>query len=228
MRLDLVVRAPARGRSALVDYFGAEPCDARRASRRGRPRAAGVFDPRRPLRARHARCRISRGAERIAFTFGAAPRIGRRGVRPPRRTTLCRRHPRQPVRRDIDLLGDQQDVLADGRPRAICRRRSRSCSRPLLRLRAAQRDAASAPDPPARPYLPGAVRVAAHAPASSRRHGAAAAEGAHRDRLRGRGPGDWMLHCHILEHQETGMMGYLRVADAPARSPSRGPRRPSV
>jgi FtsP/CotA-like multicopper oxidase with cupredoxin domain len=25
-------------------------------------------------------------------------------------------------------------------------------------------------------------------------------------------PGLWMLHCHILEHQETGMMGYLRVA----------------
>ena len=25
-------------------------------------------------------------------------------------------------------------------------------------------------------------------------------------------PGDWMLHCHIIEHQEAGMMGYLRVA----------------
>jgi len=25
-------------------------------------------------------------------------------------------------------------------------------------------------------------------------------------------PGDWMFHCHIVEHQETGMMGYLRVA----------------
>ena len=24
--------------------------------------------------------------------------------------------------------------------------------------------------------------------------------------------GDWMLHCHILEHLETGMMGYVRVA----------------
>jgi FtsP/CotA-like multicopper oxidase with cupredoxin domain len=23
--------------------------------------------------------------------------------------------------------------------------------------------------------------------------------------------GDWMLHCHILEHLETGMMGYVRV-----------------
>jgi FtsP/CotA-like multicopper oxidase with cupredoxin domain len=25
-------------------------------------------------------------------------------------------------------------------------------------------------------------------------------------------PGDWMLHCHIVEHQETGMMGYFRVS----------------
>ncbi len=25
-------------------------------------------------------------------------------------------------------------------------------------------------------------------------------------------PGDWMMHCHIIEHQETGMMGYVRVA----------------
>jgi FtsP/CotA-like multicopper oxidase with cupredoxin domain len=25
-------------------------------------------------------------------------------------------------------------------------------------------------------------------------------------------PGDWMFHCHLIEHQETGMMGYVRVA----------------
>lgn len=25
-------------------------------------------------------------------------------------------------------------------------------------------------------------------------------------------PGNWMLHCHILEHQETGMMGYVTVS----------------
>lgn len=25
-------------------------------------------------------------------------------------------------------------------------------------------------------------------------------------------PGDWMIHCHIIEHQETGMMGIFRVA----------------
>jgi FtsP/CotA-like multicopper oxidase with cupredoxin domain len=25
-------------------------------------------------------------------------------------------------------------------------------------------------------------------------------------------PGRWMFHCHVIEHQETGMMGYLEVA----------------
>ena len=24
-------------------------------------------------------------------------------------------------------------------------------------------------------------------------------------------PGDWLLHCHVIEHQETGMTGYIRV-----------------
>ena len=25
-------------------------------------------------------------------------------------------------------------------------------------------------------------------------------------------PGDWLLHCHIIEHQKTGMSGYFRIA----------------
>jgi FtsP/CotA-like multicopper oxidase with cupredoxin domain len=24
-------------------------------------------------------------------------------------------------------------------------------------------------------------------------------------------PGDWMFHCHVLEHQAAGMMGLVRV-----------------
>lgn len=27
-------------------------------------------------------------------------------------------------------------------------------------------------------------------------------------------PGDWMFHCHVLEHQEAGMMGVFRVSQA--------------
>ncbi|MNL50781.1 Multicopper oxidase mco [compost metagenome] len=25
-------------------------------------------------------------------------------------------------------------------------------------------------------------------------------------------PGDWVFHCHIIEHQKTGMTGYFKVA----------------
>ena len=25
-------------------------------------------------------------------------------------------------------------------------------------------------------------------------------------------PGDWKFHCHLIEHQETGMLSYLRVS----------------
>ncbi|MEJ6691931.1 MAG: multicopper oxidase domain-containing protein, partial [Paracoccaceae bacterium] len=25
-------------------------------------------------------------------------------------------------------------------------------------------------------------------------------------------PGDWAFHCHVIEHQKTGLAGYLRVS----------------
>jgi len=31
-------------------------------------------------------------------------------------------------------------------------------------------------------------------------------------------PGDWMFHCHILEHQAAGMMGVIRVLEKPQRT----------
>lgn len=24
-------------------------------------------------------------------------------------------------------------------------------------------------------------------------------------------PGDWMFHCHVIEHQKTGLSGFIRV-----------------
>src|SRR3546814_15906041 len=31
-------------------------------------------------------------------------------------------------------------------------------------------------------------------------------------------PGDWMFHCHILEHQAAGMMGVIRVNETGERT----------
>lgn len=25
-------------------------------------------------------------------------------------------------------------------------------------------------------------------------------------------PGNWVFHCHVIEHQKTGLSGYLRVS----------------
>jgi len=38
------------------------------------------------------------------------------------------------------------------------------------------------------------------------------AQGRTRVALRADNPGDWMFHCHVLEHQAAGMMGIVRVA----------------
>jgi FtsP/CotA-like multicopper oxidase with cupredoxin domain len=32
-------------------------------------------------------------------------------------------------------------------------------------------------------------------------------------------PGQWMYHCHILEHHEAGMMGHFEVVE-PSQQPS--------
>ncbi len=29
-------------------------------------------------------------------------------------------------------------------------------------------------------------------------------------------PGEWMIHCHILDHADGGLMGTVRVGDVPS------------
>jgi FtsP/CotA-like multicopper oxidase with cupredoxin domain len=33
-------------------------------------------------------------------------------------------------------------------------------------------------------------------------------------------PGEWMFHCHILDHADGGLMGTVLVGDGPARGHS--------
>ena len=35
-------------------------------------------------------------------------------------------------------------------------------------------------------------------------------------------PGEWMFHCHILDHAEGGLMGTVKVGDAPAGEHAHG------
>lgn len=45
-----------------------------------------------------------------------------------------------------------------------------------------------------------------------RRPETAPRESASRSRFVADNPGDWMFHCHVLEHQTAGMMSTIRVA----------------
>ena len=87
-------------------------------------------------------------------------------------------------------------------------------ARPLLCPGHEQRNGVVAPDASARPCLPGhqpqrradpISRMAGH-----RAHGSRAKKS--KSPSSPTIPGDWMFHCHILEHQESGMMGVIRVA----------------
>ena len=70
-----------------------------------------------------------------------------------------------------------------------------------------------ASDPPARPLVLRAWRATAvrsrAATCSTRR---CCAAGVGEIAFVADNPGDWMLHCHVLEHQATGMMATFRVA----------------
>ena len=36
-------------------------------------------------------------------------------------------------------------------------------------------------------------------------------------------PGEWMFHCHILDHADGGLMGTVLVGDGPAKGHSHAP-----
>ena len=145
MRLDIVVRAPADGETVrLVDYF------------RRRARAARPAD------------RQGRGAAERGFRSGAASRRAYSRGRPGQRRApavhllrhrrrRCRRRgggggaaARFALQRRRDFLGDQQKSLAGRRSQPRARTACDPSARPLLCLRAPERDAAPAPDSPPR------------------------------------------------------------------------------
>ena len=92
------------------------------------------------------------------------------------------------------------------RPRPARRRRP---GRRAPGLGARQRDEPGPPVPPARLLLPGALRrrrSPGRTPSTSRRRHSVRIAWLPDDR-----PGEWMYHCHILEHHAMGMMAHFRV-----------------
>lgn len=214
MRLDLVVRAPAAGAEArLMDFFAAEPvvlatlvgegeADAQTARR--------AFDPASLTRSNIPEPKL-KGAERLSFAFATASQ---------RKSALA-------VSADGDPLAA---ALLDG----LCAASAVNWSinreawpegdhsrlpKPLALLRTGRSYVAelSNETPHVHPiHLHGVTfKVLKSSKRALPVHYADTVLLTPDERIviafvpdR---PGDWMIHCHLIEHQETGMMGYLKV-----------------
>jgi FtsP/CotA-like multicopper oxidase with cupredoxin domain len=207
MRIDIVVRAPMTGETVrLVDYFASEPAPLVRLTGGGEPRQREEFDPA-PLRAARMPAPDLGAAERLSLAFSASA-VGEAVA---------------DAAADGAILGSL--CSADGAFWAINNHAWPGG------------DHAHVPPPLAllergRTYICELVNRTPHQhPIHIHGHTFKLLRSSERDlpvhhadtvllqpkeRLEvafvADNPGDWMLHCHIIEHQETGMMGYLRVA----------------
>jgi FtsP/CotA-like multicopper oxidase with cupredoxin domain len=210
MRADLLVRTPADGEELrLVDWFAPEPVTLARLHATGPARRSGSLAPL-ALPAGHIPEADLETAERLAFTFAT-------GTEPP----------------DLPLLTLPDGTTLDPAD-ALC-----LADRTFWAIngRSWPTDAAGALPPPlatlglGRSYLltlsntsrqSHPIHLHGHTfkvLGSNRRdlpvHHADTVILGPRERidiaLLADNPGDWMLHCHIIEHQDTGMMGIVRV-----------------
>ncbi|MBV9079138.1 MAG: multicopper oxidase family protein [Methylobacteriaceae bacterium] len=216
MRLDLLVRAPSRAGDALrvVDYGAAEPWTVATLTAEGPDVGRGPFEAKTLYAARVPRPEVAT-AERLSFAFGSGsgsstPSAATGGLPPD--DPLARALLDSLCTRDTSLWAINETSWPTGPNAAL--------PPPLATLEAG------------RSYLFELVNTTAHAHpihlhghsfevlSSTRqpglpRHLADTVLLLPRDRVEiafVAAPGDWMLHCHVLEHLEYGMMGYLRVA----------------
>ena len=207
MRLDVVVRAPANGETArLVDYFAPQPVPIARLTGRGEARRTQEFDPA-PLRAGRIPEPDLDAAERMTFAFSAtaaADAVAEAEAQGLLLGSLCSAAGTfWAINKKVWPAGDHSRIPA---PLATLRR-GKSYVFELQNLTPHQHP----------------IHIHGHSfkfLRSNRRtlpvHHADTVLLQAKERVEvalvADNPGDWMLHCHIIEHQESGMMGYIRVA----------------
>jgi len=212
MRLDILVRAPKPGgRFTLVDYFSTEPWVMATFDATGTLAKARPFDPAILYRANVPRFDPS-SAERLAFTFSAAS------------GSIA------DATAKLQLDDGLAKILLDG----LCIRDnafwainkaswatgpSRTLPPPLALLQAGRSyvfELMNATPHPHPIHLHGHTFEVLSASRLERpRHFADTVLVQPKERVEigfVATEGDWMLHCHVLEHLEYGMMGYVRVA----------------
>jgi FtsP/CotA-like multicopper oxidase with cupredoxin domain len=206
MRLDIVVRAPGDGEEAqLVDYFAPEPVALARLLGRGEPHRSGSFNPA-PLRAGRMAAPDLDNAERIPFKFTAtatAEAIAEAEASGAFLGSLCTSFAsfwainQQVWPTEEGGLPPPLAVLKRGKSYILELQNLTPHKHPIhLHGHSFKVLSSNRRDVP----LHRADTVLLHP--KERVEVALVADN----------PGDWMFHCHIIEHQESGMMGYIRVA----------------
>jgi FtsP/CotA-like multicopper oxidase with cupredoxin domain len=207
MRLDVVVRAPPEGETArLVDYFAAKPVPLARLTGRGEALRGGEFDPA-PLRAGRIPEPDVANAERLPLIFSATAAGNAAAAAEAEGLllgSLCSAAGTfWAINKNVWPAGDHSRVppplatLARGRSYVLELRNVTPHQHPI--------------------HLHGhSFKVLKSNKRDLPVHHADTVLLQPRERLDCQlvadNPGDWMLHCHVIEHQESGMMGYLRVA----------------
>lgn len=205
MRVDLAVRAPRAGEARLLDYFAPEPVELARLAAAGDPLRRASFAPWR-LRANELPEPNLRTAERRRLTFTKTA-----------------------VAEELVLPGGQVLRYAD----ALCLSDRTFWA---INRRSWPEDGHARLPPPLLVAVKGSTQVLELVNATPHQHpihlhghffkvlqGAKAPPHwadtvllGPKDRTEvafvADNPGDWMLHCHVIEHQETGMMAIVRVA----------------
>ena len=211
MRLDVVVRAPAEGvEGRLIDFFAAEPVTLATFVGTGAARPRRDFDPAPLTRSAIPEPRL-KGAGRLRLAFATAS--GGKAA----------------------LAVDDDDPLSQALLDSLCAASGVNWSingqawpagghsrlpPPLFTLQAGRSYVAELTNetPHVHPiHLHGATfKVVKSTRADLPVHFADTVLLTPKDRVTiafvAPEPGAWMVHCHLIEHQETGMMGYVRVA----------------
>ncbi len=206
MRIDIVVRAPADGETVrLVDYFAPEPVPVARLIGKGQAKRKNAFDPA-PLRAGRIPEPELETAERLTFAFSAtatADALVEAEADGLLLGSLCTAAGAfWAINKKVWPAGDHSRIP----PPLATLQRGKSYVFDLQNLTPHQHP----------------IHIHGHSfkfLKSNRRnlpvHHADTVLLQPKERVEvalvADNPGDWMLHCHIIEHQETGMMGYIRV-----------------
>lgn len=212
MRIDVVVRAPDPGKTGtLVDYFSAKPVVLATFSGEGEARPARAFEPA-PLSRGDIPEPKLKGAGKLSFAFAtasggksklAAAAEGGDALEQALLDSLCAAETvNWSVNRESWPAGDHSRVPP-----------------PLFTLKQGRSYVAELTNetPHVHPiHLHGfTFKVLNSTRAGTPEHFADTVLLTPKDRITigfvADRPGDWMVHCHLIEHQETGMMGYVKV-----------------